>query len=190
MINVNIGIETPGTPSGFGRPSLKRLEPDKNMWYPRVPDAHLDLNIESYSFCLRRLLGLSPICWAHFGGARGAYLRSLTGISVRFEREIMRCIEFHYSGMDVPLDCRKLGRCSPKHCTSTVEFAIDGRAGEIIGGVFLGNKGSYSAPMCFRVRRILSQSASMYTNEPYRSRPSGEDPFISRAPNHSSMLKT
>ena len=78
------------------------------------------------------MIRCDPICWTMFGGPAGMYLKSLTGISVVADMGCPRAIEFHYSSEDVPLECRKLGRCTPSDYAKTMQFEIDGPGGEVI----------------------------------------------------------
>lgn len=102
------------------------------FWYPRVPETGLYLNEGSFTARENAMARYEPICWTMFGGPAGMYLRLLTGISVTADVGCPRTIEFHYNSEDVPLECRKLGRCTPSDYAKTMHFEIDGPGGEVI----------------------------------------------------------
>lgn len=76
-----------------------------------------------------------PICWTMFGGPSDKYLRLLTGISVTADAGCPRAVEFHYSSKNVPMECRKVGRCTPSDYAETMRFEIDGAGGEFINSL-------------------------------------------------------
>lgn len=108
---------------------------DSAFWYPRIPETSLNLNESGFAARENAMKRYEPICWTLFGGPAGIYLRSLTGISVTADVGCPRVIEFHYKSEDVPLECRKLGRCSPSDYAKTMHFEIDGPGGEVINSL-------------------------------------------------------
>jgi hypothetical protein len=110
--------------SGRIRPGQDDLH-DSAFWYPRVPEA-------GFSARETAMTSYDPICWTMFGGPAGLYLASLTGISVTADASALKAIEFHYSNSEhVPLECRKVGRCTPSDYAETKHFEIDGPGGQV-----------------------------------------------------------
>lgn len=102
------------------------------FWYPRVPETGLYLNECRFTIREHAMARYEPICWTMFGEPAGMYLRFLTGISVTADENCPRLIEFHYNSDDVPLECRRVGRCIPPDYAKTMHFEIDGAGGEVM----------------------------------------------------------
>lgn len=123
------------------------------LWFPRIPDANLNLNENSYSGNGPSTGDFEPLCWTLFGGPGGIYLRSLTGISVAFWGGSLTSIEFHYDteeGGSIPLECSKLGRHKPSAYARVIDFSIDGSGGEIINSVeFVRGYNCFDRPVDF-----------------------------------------
>ncbi|KAI2601706.1 F-box domain-containing protein [Hypoxylon sp. NC1633] len=106
---------------------------DSAFWYPQVPQTGLYLNDDYFTARDTATTGYQPLCWAMFGGLGGIYLRSIVGISVTCFGTV-RGIEFHYDSEELPVECRKLGRCRTEGI-SVIHFPIDGPGGEVIDSV-------------------------------------------------------
>lgn len=105
---------------------------DSAFWYPRIPETGLHLNEGGFTARETAMTRYDPICWTMFGGPAGMYLGLLTGISVTADGGCLRAIEFHYNSEHVPLEQRKLARCTPSEYAQTMHFEIDGPGGEVI----------------------------------------------------------
>ncbi|TWU77003.1 hypothetical protein ED733_007548 [Metarhizium rileyi] len=117
--------------NGCGRPDQGNLR-NSAFWYPRIPETGIHLNEKIFTAKEASMNRYDPICWTLFGGPSGIYLRSLIGMSVTTDGCCVRAIEFHYNSEDIPLECRKLGRCTPSDYATTLHFKIDGPGGEVI----------------------------------------------------------
>ncbi|KKA22129.1 F-box domain containing protein [Rasamsonia emersonii CBS 393.64] len=110
---------------------------DTALWYPDIPPPGVFLNGEDFlSEYPHYDEEYQPLVWTLFGGLDGIYLRSLTGISIVFQR-FVRAIEFHYNTDDIPTECRKMGRYRPSVQDKVTYFPIDGPGGEVIEAVEL-----------------------------------------------------
>ncbi|KAI9655914.1 MAG: hypothetical protein M1831_004759 [Alyxoria varia] len=126
---VSLGVaESVSSPFDMSRRMALR---DVAMWYPTIPDFHLDLNEDHFTGEDPSVSGYQPLCWTLFGGLSGIYLRSLTGISVS-RLGYLYGIEFHYNTDQVPTECRKLGRHKSNEYERVDRFDIDGPGGEVI----------------------------------------------------------
>ncbi|KAF2970831.1 hypothetical protein GQX73_g2783 [Xylaria multiplex] len=106
---------------------------DSAFWYPRAPPAGLHLNDVHFTAKDTATTRYQPLCWTMFGGRGGVYLRSLVGLSVTCFGTV-RNIEFHYDSEEVPVECRKVGRCRTEGI-NVIHFPIDGPDGEVIDSV-------------------------------------------------------
>ncbi|KAI9772556.1 MAG: hypothetical protein M1840_000761 [Geoglossum simile] len=121
--------ETTRPPNQMSEPqelSLRRA----SLWYPTVPDTDLCLNEASFTGELPSASGYRPLSWILFGGARGAYLRNLTQITVSSLGNL-DSIEFRYD-TDGIVRRKKLGRHRVTESSKLMRFPIDGQGGEII----------------------------------------------------------
>ena len=90
------------------------------------------LNEESFTGEDPVTAGYQPLFWIQFGGPRGSYLRSLTGVSV----DSWSCIEFHYNIKGIPAERWKLGRHTPNQTNrKRTKFSVNGPGGEVIDSI-------------------------------------------------------
>lgn len=116
---------------GCYAPDYKTLR-NSAFWYPRIPEADLDLHEHGFSAGIDAMIRYEPISWTLFGGHAGTYLASLTGIAATIDGDAIRFIEFYYNSEEVPMECRKIGRGVPSEYAKTMHFKIDGPGGEVI----------------------------------------------------------
>ncbi|KAK2597380.1 hypothetical protein QQS21_006004 [Conoideocrella luteorostrata] len=123
--------------NGCIRPGQDKLR-SSAFWYPRIPEMGLHLNESGFTAGQTAMIRYDPICWTRFGGPAGMYLRLLSGISVTADAGCLRAIEFHYNDNEgVPLECRKVGRCTPSEYAKTMHFEVDGLGGEVIDSLIV-----------------------------------------------------
>lgn len=103
------------------------------LWYPAVPASNLFLNDQSFTGEHPLDTSYQPLCYIHFGGPNGVYLRSLTEIRVYAISDILE-IDFRYeTNAAQPIETQRLGRTDIEDVSDFVQtFSIDGPGGEII----------------------------------------------------------
>ncbi|KAK2592000.1 hypothetical protein QQS21_010303 [Conoideocrella luteorostrata] len=125
------------------------------LWYPHIPYDGLDMNEGSFTARETAITRYNPTCWTMFGGPSGIYLRSLTGVSITANAGCLMTMEFHYNSEDVPLKCRKLGKCTPSEYAKTVHFEIDGPGGEIINALTVNVRQYPTAELWYYIPGVL-----------------------------------
>ena len=127
MVSLSIGNEEE---VGIDIDSLR----DCAFWYPEVPGPELYLHERFFMPRQSAMKTLRPLWCVLFGGPKGSYLSHLTSISVFFKDHTGVCgIRFNYDTNSIPKACRFVGRNDfVKHRLDTLNFVIDGPAGESI----------------------------------------------------------
>ncbi|KAH9986270.1 hypothetical protein F4779DRAFT_305655 [Xylariaceae sp. FL0662B] len=161
--------------AGCSRPGHDNLR-DLAFWYPRIPETGLYLNEGSFTARQNAMTRYEPISWTMFGGPAGIYLRQLTGISVTDYGDCPKAIEFHYDSENVPLECRKVGRCTPSDYAEVMHFEIDGSGGEVIDSLIVYLEYPTNAPWFYKSGVLLSFKVSTNWGRSYHftSIPRGE----------------
>ncbi|EED24528.1 hypothetical protein TSTA_078830 [Talaromyces stipitatus ATCC 10500] len=108
---------------------------DVGYWYPEVPGRDLYLNEYSNVVDTCYPDEHRPLCWISFGGPGGIYLKYVKGMTITFRGDILRCVEFIYEGIDIPIRNRRVGRRALRGYDKVFYFPIDGPGGEIIDAV-------------------------------------------------------
>ena len=105
------------------------------MWYPSIPEPILNLHEHAFFDRSLHIETCKPLCWTHFGGCGGIYLRHLVQIRAYYYSGITR-IQFLYNA-DSPTPVQNLGKRYVANHPPPGKFDVDGPGGEFINGVDL-----------------------------------------------------
>lgn len=128
---------------------------DNALWFPDIPENHLQLNEAYFTGINDPASGFEPLFYALFRDMCNP--RPLTKVIVLWEGCYIATIDFHYATGDIV----RLGRPRDDYRDYEIIFDIDGAAGEVIKSMKIG-RAEHEDALYGKPGRLISLQVSLY----------------------------